>query len=310
MFAAYGDDPIEGESIRRAFISAQKKIEGFNFDNRKSVLNFDDVIRQQRDLIYEQRDLILERDDLSTIINKMINVCVTQIVDNPFFTNKNNALDFKVFVDYINRNWMNLSTHKFTEEELVKLDRDDLISYITNIFRKEYAKLRQNIVEKYNVMQLTILERNIILEIFDQAWQDHINVMDKLRRNAHLVQYSQKNPYQVYTNLGSKKFKELTNRIALESVVNLMNNYEATPANNYKDSNVSSLLENTNINLKENKQLLDFLNSIFEHEKDKLLMDGKSPEEVNKIVEEKKKALIGDFKITVDGDTLTIDNKK
>ena len=310
MFAAYGDDPIEGESIRKAFISAQKKIEGFNFDNRKSVLNFDDVIRQQRDLIYEQRDLILERDDLSTIINKMINVCVTQIVDNPFFTNKNNALDFKVFVDYINRNWMNLSTHKFTEEELVKLDRDDLISYITNIFRKEYAKLRQNIVEKYNVMQLTILERNIILEIFDQAWQDHINVMDKLRRNAHLVQYSQKNPYQVYTNLGSKKFKELTNRIALESVVNLMNNYEATPANNYKDSNVSSLLENTNINLKENKQLLDFLNSIFEHEKDKLLMDGKSLEEVNKIIEEKKKALIGDFKITVDGDTLTINNKK
>ncbi|SFW06205.1 preprotein translocase subunit SecA [Chlamydia abortus] len=64
---------------------------------------------------------------------------------------------------------MNLSTHKFTEGELVKLDRDDLISYITNIFRKEYAKLRQNIVEKYNVMQLTILERNIILEIFDQA---------------------------------------------------------------------------------------------------------------------------------------------
>lgn len=310
MFAAYGDDPIEGESIRKAFISAQKKIEGFNFDNRKSVLNFDDVIRQQRDLIYEQRDLILERDDLSTIINKMINVCVTQIVDNPFFTNKNNSLDFKVFVDYINRNWMNLSTHKFTEEELVKLDRDDLISYITNIFRKEYAKLRQNIVEKYNVMQLTILERNIILEIFDQAWQDHINVMDKLRRNAHLVQYSQKNPYQVYTNLGSKKFKELTNRIALESVVNLMNNYEATPANNYKDNNVSSLLENANINLKENKQLLDFLNSIFEHEKDKLLMDGKSPEEVNKIIEEKKKALIGDFKITVDGDTLTIDNKK
>ena len=104
MFASYGDDPIEGESIRKAFISAQKKIEGFNFDNRKSVLNFDDVIRQQRDLIYEQRDLILERDDLSTIINKMINVCVTQIVDNPFFTNKNNALDFKVFVDYINRN--------------------------------------------------------------------------------------------------------------------------------------------------------------------------------------------------------------
>jgi protein translocase subunit secA len=85
-------------------LRAQKKIEGFNFDNRKSVLNFDDVIRQQRDLIYEQRDLILEREDLGTIIKKMISVCAYQIVNNPLFMGKNNTLDLDNLVNHINDN--------------------------------------------------------------------------------------------------------------------------------------------------------------------------------------------------------------
>lgn len=88
IFKEYGSDPIPGESIRSAFLRAQKKIEGFNYDSRKSVLNFDDVIRQQRDLIYEQRDLILQRDDLGSIIHKMFQVAVKQIVNNPYFVQK------------------------------------------------------------------------------------------------------------------------------------------------------------------------------------------------------------------------------
>ncbi|WP_337960691.1 preprotein translocase subunit SecA, partial [Metamycoplasma hyosynoviae] len=93
IFSVYGNDPIEGKQIKTAFLRAQKKIEGFNFDNRKSVLNFDDVIRQQRDLIYEQRDLILNRDDLGTIIKKMISVSTIQLVENPYFINKNNTIE-------------------------------------------------------------------------------------------------------------------------------------------------------------------------------------------------------------------------
>ena len=231
-FKAYGDDPIEGKQIKSAFLRAQKKIEGFNFDNRKSVLNFDDVIRQQRDLIYEQRDLILNREDLGTIIKKMISVCATNVVENPYFLKKNNTLDLEGFTKYLNENWMGLCDYKFKEEDLIRLDHDDLVEFIAKMFNNQYDILRQNILEKFGVMQLTNSERNIILNVFDGAWQDHINVMDKLRRSSHLVQYSQKNPYQVYTNLGSKKFKELTTRIAVESVVNLMNNYDAIKSTN------------------------------------------------------------------------------
>ena len=299
-FKAYGDDPIEGKQIKAAFLRAQKKIEGFNFDNRKSVLNFDDVIRQQRDLIYEQRDLILNREDLGTIIKKMISVCATNVVENPYFLNKNNTLDLEGFTKYLNENWMGLCDYKFKEEDLIKLDHDDLVEFIAKMFNNQYDILRQNILEKFGVVQLTNSERNIILNVFDGAWQDHINVMDKLRRSSHLVQYSQKNPYQVYTNLGSKKFKELTTRIAVESIVNLMNNYDAIKSSNANfDFPWVSNQENVDAIEKEKQKIMQFIELLLQSEKNKLASEGKTEEEIKAYLEEQKNALLAELKVKV-----------
>ena len=299
-FKAYGDDPIEGKQIKAAFLRAQKKIEGFNFDNRKSVLNFDDVIRQQRDLIYEQRDLILNREDLGTIIKKMISVCATNVVENPYFLKKNNTLDLEGFTKYLNENWMGLCDYKFKEEDLIKLDHDDLVEFIAKMFNNQYDILRQNILEKFGVVQLTNSERNIILNVFDGAWQDHINVMDKLRRSSHLVQYSQKNPYQVYTNLGSKKFKELTTRIAVESIVNLMNNYDAIRSSNANfDFPWVSNQENVDAIEKEKQKIMQFIELLLQSEKNKLASEGKTEEEIKAYLEEQKNALLAELKVKV-----------
>lgn len=299
-FKAYGDDPIEGKQIKAAFLRAQKKIEGFNFDNRKSVLNFDDVIRQQRDLIYEQRDLILNREDLGTIIKKMISVCATNVVENPYFLKKNNTLDLEGFTKYLNENWMGLCNYKFKEEDLIKLDHDDLVEFIAKMFNNQYDILRQNILEKFGVVQLTNSERNIILNVFDGAWQDHINVMDKLRRSSHLVQYSQKNPYQVYTNLGSKKFKELTTRIAVESIVNLMNNYDAIKSSNANfDFPWVSNQENVDAIEKEKQKIMQFIELLLQSEKNKLASEGKTEEEIKAYLEEQKNALLAELKVKV-----------
>ena len=299
-FKAYGDDPIEGKQIKSAFLRAQKKIEGFNFDNRKSVLNFDDVIRQQRDLIYEQRDLILNREDLGTIIKKMISVCATNVVENPYFLKKNNTLDLEGFTKYLNENWMGLCDYKFKEEDLIKLDHDDLVEFIAKMFNNQYDILRQNILEKFGVVQLTNSERNIILNVFDGAWQDHINVMDKLRRSSHLVQYSQKNPYQVYTNLGSKKFKELTTRIAVESVVNLMNNYDAIKSTNANfDFPWVSNQENVDAIEKEKQKIMQFIELLLQSEKNKLASEGKTEQEIKAYLEEQKNALLAELKVKV-----------
>ncbi len=299
-FKAYGDDPIEGKQIKAAFLRAQKKIEGFNFDNRKSVLNFDDVIRQQRDLIYEQRDLILNREDLGTIIKKMISVCATNVVENPYFLKKNNTLDLEGFTKYLNENWMGLCDYKFKEEDLIKLDHDDLVEFIAKMFNNQYDNLRQNILEKFGVVQLTNSERNIILNVFDGAWQDHINVMDKLRRSSHLVQYSQKNPYQVYTNLGSKKFKELTTRIAVESIVNLMNNYDAIKSSNANfDFPWVSNQENVDATEKEKQKIMQFIELLLQSEKNKLASEGKTEQEIKAYLEEQKNALLAELKVKV-----------
>ncbi|MBN0919120.1 preprotein translocase subunit SecA [Mycoplasma gypis] len=227
MFKNYGSKPIEGKSIQQAFQRAQKKIEGFNYDNRKSVLNYDDVIRQQRDLIYQQRDWILDRDDLGGIINKMIVSTAKQVVSNSFFMLKNNAIDYEKFTKYLNDNWLKNSDFKFDIDELSKYEKQELIDYIATNLNEEYEKMREVIIDKFGIGALIDSERTIILKVFDQAWQDHINIMDKLRQSSNLVQYSQKNPYQVYTQEGSKRFNELTDRIAIESSVNLMNNPEA-----------------------------------------------------------------------------------
>lgn len=290
IFKEYGSDPIPGESIRSAFLRAQKKIEGFNYDSRKSVLNFDDVIRQQRDLIYEQRDLILQRDDLGSIIHKMFQVAVKQIVNNPYFVQKNDTLDFENFSNYLNKNFMLLTQHKFTNEEIRKMDKEELINYIFSIWKKEYDTLRQNIIKKYGLTSLVKSERSIILNVFDSGWQDHINIMDKLRRSTHLVQYAQKNPYQIYTKLGSKKFKELTDRIAMECSINLLNNYEGLPSSNSQID--FPWLVNNNNDSKNNEESLEtanqFINFLLDSEKKRLISEGKNEEEVEEILKTEK----------------------
>ncbi|BAQ54618.1 preprotein translocase subunit SecA [Mycoplasmopsis arginini] len=301
IFKEYGSDPIPGESIRSAFLRAQKKIEGFNYDSRKSVLNFDDVIRQQRDLIYEQRDLILQRDDLGSIIHKMFQVAVKQIVNNPYFVQKNDTLDFENFSNYLNKNFMLLTQHKFTNDEIRKMDKEELINYIFSIWKKEYDTLRQNIVEKYGLTSLVKSERSIILNVFDSGWQDHINIMDKLRRSTHLVQYAQKNPYQIYTTLGSKKFKELTDRIAMECSINLLNNYEGLPSSN---SQIDFPWLVNNNDFKNNEESLEtanqFINFLLDSERKHLISEGKNEEEVEEILKTKKQEVLKEFKIKLE----------
>lgn len=301
IFKEYGSDPIPGESIRSAFLRAQKKIEGFNYDSRKSVLNFDDVIRQQRDLIYEQRDLILQRDDLGSIIHKMFQVAVKQIVNNSYFVQKNDTLDFENFSNYLNKNFMLLTQHKFTNEEIRKMDKEELINYIFSIWKKEYDTLRQNIVEKYGLTSLVKSERSIILNVFDSGWQDHINIMDKLRRSTHLVQYAQKNPYQIYTTLGSKKFKELTDRIAMECSINLLNNYEGLPSSN---SQIDFPWLVNNNDFKNNEESLEaanqFINFLLDSERKHLISEGKNEEEVEEILKTKKQEVLKEFKIKLE----------
>ncbi|SYV90295.1 preprotein translocase subunit SecA [Metamycoplasma alkalescens] len=135
--------------------------------------------------------------------------------------------------------------------------------------------------------------------------------MDKLRRSTHLVQYAQKNPYQIYTKLGSKKFKELTNRIAMECSVNLLNNYEALPANN-ADFDFPFVSNFTSENKFEQgiENLNEFVNFLLESEKKHLLEKNQSEEEITEILKTKKEEILREFKFKLDSLLQKQDQKK
>ncbi|QBF34726.1 preprotein translocase subunit SecA [Mycoplasmopsis phocirhinis] len=215
QFADKGDNEITTKSLIKGFIAAQKKIEGFNYDSRKSVLHYDDVIRQQRDLFYAQRDLILINEDIEYIIERMIKNALNTVVSNPEFLTKTGTFIYQKLESYLNNEFLGRGVrNKFSLEQLQKIHESDMKEYLNEHILKMYLNWRQNVINLASDDYLFYKEKNIVLQVVDYYWQNHINTMDKLRSNVNLVQYSQKNPYQVYTEEGSKYFAQMLNRIA------------------------------------------------------------------------------------------------
>ncbi|TQC51597.1 preprotein translocase subunit SecA [Mycoplasmopsis mucosicanis] len=224
QFASEGDNEITSKSLIKGFIAAQKKIEGFNYDSRKSVLHYDDVIRQQRDLFYAQRDLILVHDEIDFIIERMIINATNTIVTNPEFLNKTGTFIYEKLVDYLNNDFLGKGVRdKYSLEEVSKIHETDMKEFLSNDLLAKYRHWRENYMHATVKELLLYTEKQTVLEVIDNYWQNHINTMDKLRSNVNLVQYSQKNPYQVYTQEGSLKFNQMLANIATDVVRTIFN---------------------------------------------------------------------------------------
>ncbi|WP_426461597.1 preprotein translocase subunit SecA [Mycoplasma hafezii] len=205
---------ITNKNLRFAFNQAQKKIEGFNYDSRKSVLNYDDVIRQQRDLIYSQRDLILNSFNVDYIVRRMIESSAKSIVRSGEYYLHNKTYNYEALVNFLNENIGKLVKFHFDLNEIQKIHEHDLPEYISNVILTVYKHWKDNAVQNASLEEVEAIEKDIILSTLDEKWQKHINKMDKLRSNVNLVQYSQKNPYQVYTEEGTKTFNYMLENIA------------------------------------------------------------------------------------------------
>ncbi|MBU4689477.1 preprotein translocase subunit SecA [Mycoplasma zalophidermidis] len=224
QFASKGDAEITTKSLIKGFVAAQKKIEGFNYDSRKSVLHYDDVIRQQRDLFYAQRDLILIHEDLGFIIERMLKSSINSIVTNPEFLNKTGSFVYEKLLSYLNNDFLGKGVReKINFEELIKIHESDMKDYLIEKILDKYNIWRNNVEKDYAKDLLFYTEKRIVLSVVDKYWQNHINTMDKLRSNVNLVQYSQKNPYQVYTEEGSKKFNQMLANIATDVAKTIFN---------------------------------------------------------------------------------------
>ncbi|UWD34613.1 preprotein translocase subunit SecA [Mesomycoplasma molare] len=226
-FGSESEEPIKEKSIYKFFKRAQKKIEGLNYDNRKNVLNFDDVIRQQRDLVYTQRDIVLETETLDHYIEKIFSRAINNFINFEQILKPNKEINYSYLTDFLNENFSRISKVFFTYEEISQYHFEDLIEYINEKLKKTYfdvirVNLKENLKEDEKVLNE---ERRIILSALDHKWQNHIDILDRLRSSANLVQYSQKNPFQIFTEEATKKFEVFINESADQIIVALFNNY-------------------------------------------------------------------------------------
>lgn len=225
LFAVFKDQKIDSQILVKSFERAQKKIEGFNYDSRKSILNYDDIIRQQRDIFYSQRDLILNLENLNSVIRKLFYKTIKSLIANPKFKISEDSLDLGKLINFLNGNFLEYSLNfKFDSDFFVNLEKKDLAEKIFQKIFDFYLQVRENIQDYVGKENVTQNERQILLEILDKNWQNHITIMDKLKSSSYLVQYSQKNPFQVYSENSLNFFEIMNKRNGEEVMVALLNN--------------------------------------------------------------------------------------
>lgn len=210
------DQPIESKMITRAIESAQKRVEGNNFDLRKVVLQYDDVMNQQREIIYKQRREILESDNIKEIVMDMIKPVIERVVEVHCQDDIPENWELQEVADYVNS--------KLLDEGSVT--RDDL-------WGKEIPEMTEFIFEKvqtrYNEREERIgselvreFEKVIVLRSVDSKWMDHIDAMDQLRQGIHLRAYGGTDPLREYQFEGFEMFNAMTAAIQEEVATYVM----------------------------------------------------------------------------------------
>ena len=210
------DEPIEHSLITKSIERAQKKVEDHNYNIRKYVLEYDDVMNQQREVLYEQRRRILRNESLRDTINEMIDKLVTESVDA--------YADEKLYPeewDYEGL-YKHLSQYFLTEEimssqDMEEYSRQELLERLLEIAHAEY----QDRVDMLGDAMFGQLEKAIMLRVVDNKWMEHLDNMDMLREGIGLRAYGQKNPLVEYKFEAFDMFQNMIDAIQDETIMAL-----------------------------------------------------------------------------------------
>lgn len=199
------DTPIESKMVSRAVESAQKRVEGNNFDARKRLLEYDDVLRKQREIIYGERNDIIEKDDVQDIVKDMIKSSLERGVNYHIATNEE-EIDFEALVQYIEDSYVPQDAIKV--DDIRGRDYEDIVEIVLEKIKTQYKAQQEDFGD-----QMSEFERMIVLRTIDRKWTDHIDTMDQLRTGIHLRSYGQINPLREYQNEGLDLFETMLNEI-------------------------------------------------------------------------------------------------
>ena len=219
MLGLEENQPIEAKMLSNAIESAQKRIEGINFQKRKSVLQYDDVMNKQREVIYSERYKVLNGENLKGNIMNMIDSVSANIVD--MYCSDETPPD----------DWDLASMITYAESILIprgylKLKDIDLetvtTDYLKEIIRKKAREIYEEKENEFGEELMRELERRVLLRAVDEKWMDHIDAMDQLKYGIGLRAYEQKDPVVEYKREGFDMFDEMIRNIQQDTVKMLL----------------------------------------------------------------------------------------
>lgn len=208
------EQALESKMFSRFVEGAQKKIEGNNFDLRKTVLEYDEVLRKQREIIYEQRRQILFYDDITDdVIMPMIeNACTRFVQAYGGYNQRGDAIDYQELYDSLNGKYF--PPNRFTIEDLQGKSVDECIAFLINVSKELLNEKKTSFpVEVYREFLKVVL-----LRVVDTFWMEHIDEMSELRQAVRLQSYAQINPLREYQEVGFQKFETMVNNIENEAI--------------------------------------------------------------------------------------------
>ena len=200
------DMAIRSKTLTKSIETAQKRVEGNNYDIRKSLLDYDNVLNEQREIIYNKRNEIIDNESISqTVIDtfkETINVlCENHIAPEGHLTEN----DKSEIVEYVNTNFLKKQNLKI--EDIIDLKDKDVPEYISSLVIKDYEEKVKGLPVRNE------FERAISLRVIDSNWVEHMNTMEHLKEGIGLRGYSQTNPVQAYTMEGFELFDKLLDKI-------------------------------------------------------------------------------------------------
>ena len=199
------EQAIRSKRFTKSIETAQKKVEGNNYDTRKSLLDYDNVMNEQREIIYSRRNEILDQENISERVETTFDANISNLIDEHIdpdgvFTEEGK----KEMLEYINTNL--IKGKKIDYEEIEFLNNEEEIKdLLVNKVRNDYQEKMSDVPKEVKAE----FEKAISLRVIDEAWTDHISAMDHLREGIGLRGYGQINPLQAYTMEGYELFDQL-----------------------------------------------------------------------------------------------------
>ena len=208
------DTPIENKMLSRAIEQAQTTVESRNFQSRKAVLEYDDVMNKQREIIYGQRKQVLDSMDVKSVIMNMMNTSIRHLVQGAFAGGSLDSVSMRELLGSVEGLYFPKYAVRFEETQIPALTADEVADAFAQAAADYYEKKEQELTSPV----MREVERVVLLRVVDEYWMDHIDAMQDLRQGIRLRAYAQTDPIIAYKKESLEMFEEMIAAIQEETV--------------------------------------------------------------------------------------------